>query len=446
MRYYLLILLTATLTWTCKKADDPVVIKSDKTDVTGLALTDFPGLTPVFDVTTATYAFSVVAGTDVKKLGLTFTLANGASATPTPGSVQDFTNPVTYTVTAENKTTTRTFRVQVSVLIPPKSTEKQVLTFSFGTLNPVVSATINQGAKTITATVPAETNLAVLIPTLTLSAKATVSPASGVSQDFTKPIVYIVTAEDGTTQAYQAFIDKRIVATVPAALGLSDFYKKYIDAGGIPVVSSAKVPDEALIQARNNINQMLDKRPDVLAKMKQNKIRVAVMAETEVTIDIPEHSDLYTAFPGTDWNTRARGLGATLQRPACSCAEENLLCKPSDRYLGEDILMHEFAHGIHQLGINFIDAGFDKELEGVYKEALAKGLWANTYAASNYIEYWAEGVQDWFDVNKESIPSNGIHNEINMREELKVYDPKLYELISRYINVPTKKVSCQVGK
>jgi hypothetical protein len=139
-------------------------------------------------------------------------------------------------------------------------------------------------------------------------------------------------------------------------------------------------------------------------------------------------------------------LGATLQRPVCSCAEENLLCYPTDRYLGEDILVHEFAHGIHQLGINYVDSSFDKELEGIYKEALVNGLWTNTYAATNYGEYWAEGVQTWFDLNKEAIPTNTVHNQINTREELRVYDPKLYELISRYFNVPTSKISCQAGK
>lgn len=248
------------------------------------------------------------------------------------------------------------------------------------------------------------------------------------------------------TQGRQTTDTTKSSTAVPAGLGLSSFYKKYLDANGIPVVSSDKVPDAALIQAQAIIAQLLEKIPAIAAKMKENKLRVAIMAESEVTIDIPEHSDLYRAFPGTDWNTRARGLGATRQRPACSCATENLLCYPGDRYLGEDILIHEFSHGIHQLGINFVDSTFDKELQSVYTDAMAKGLWTNTYAASNYSEYWAEGVQDWFDVNREAIPANGVHNQINTREELKQYDPKLYELISRYFTVPTKKVSCQVGR
>src|SRR5262245_6828466 len=34
---------------------------------------------------------------------------------------------------------------------------------------------------------------------------------------------------------------------VPASLGVSPFYKKYVDAQGIPVLASEKVPDAALL-------------------------------------------------------------------------------------------------------------------------------------------------------------------------------------------------------
>ena len=436
--------LIAGVVFSCKKEADPIV-KSSAKDLSDFRFVDLPNATPTLDPATNTYSVTVAAGTNVKALKATFVLPTGAMSRPESGSVQDFTNPVSYVVTAEDGTT-RTYTVNVLVQVPPKSSEKQLVSFVFSTLSPVVRAAIDQTTKKITATLPTDARLTALVPTVTVSAKATVAPASGTVQNFTAPVSYTVTAEDGSSQIYEVTVGKSVVTAVPTELGLSSFYKKYVDAVGIPVVSSAKVPDAALIQAGNIVRQMLDKRPDVIAKMRQNKLRVAVMAESELTVDIPEHSDLYTAFPGTDWNTRARGLGATLQRPVCSCAEENLLCYPTDRYLGEDILVHEFAHGIHQLGINYVDSGFDKELEGIYKEALANGLWTNTYAATNYGEYWAEGVQTWFDLNKEAIPTNTVHNQINTREELRVYDPKLYELISRYFNVPTSKVSCQAGK
>jgi len=131
---------------------------------------------------------------------------------------------------------------------------------------------------------------------------------------------------------------------VRAALKLAPFYKKYASAGGLPVLSSEKVSDKALLEAVYIINQMLDNREDVRQAIIKSKVRVAVMAPTELTTDIPEHSDLK---PREYWDKRARGLGATRQRPAVSCGEENLLNLKGDRYRNEHILVHEFAHVIH---------------------------------------------------------------------------------------------------
>ena len=58
---------------------------------------------------------------------------------------------------------------------------------------------------------------------------------------------------------------------------------------------------------------------------------------------------------------------------------------------------------------------------------MAKELWKDTYAASNYSEYWAEGVQSYYDCN--NPPNRGVHNDINTREKLAKYDPALFELI-----------------
>lgn len=92
-----------------------------------------------------------------------------------------------------------------AVVTPPiitKSSAKDVLTFAFSALSPAVGGKIDVTAKTISATVASGTDVTKLVPTLTLSDKATVSPASGVAQDFSKAITYTVTAEDGSTVAY----------------------------------------------------------------------------------------------------------------------------------------------------------------------------------------------------------------------------------------------------
>ena len=162
-----------------------------------------------------------------------------------------------------------------------------------------------------------------------------------------------------------------------------------------------------------------------VTSVSSSMVRVAVMAESELTTDVPEHSDL---TPKKYWDKRARGLGATRLRPASSCAEENLLGLKGDRYSGESIFIHEFAHTMH-MGLRRIDPAFDARLKKLYKAALAGGFWQKTYAATNVGEYWAEGVQSYFDANREAVPGDGIHNHVDTREELKAYDPALFKLI-----------------
>ena len=166
------------------------------------------------------------------------------------------------------------------------------------------------------------------------------------------------------------------------------------------------------------------------------------MARTEVTTDIPEHAFLKNDR-STDWNTRARGVGGTVEVPTGSCAEENVLCYPvTDKYKGEDIFIHEFAHSIHKLGLVFIALDFQRQLDAAYSNAKSKGLWANTYAITNADEYLAEGVQDWFNVNLQADPPNGVHNQVNTRQELKVYDPQLFNLLKLFFPEDENKCSC----
>ncbi len=220
------------------------------------------------------------------------------------------------------------------------------------------------------------------------------------------------------------------VTAPPASLGLDPFYAKWIDADGLPVIGSTKPADAALRQACRIVRQMLSFRPELRTKMIEKKARISVMARTELTTDIPEHADLYTAFPGTDWDKRARGLGGTVDRPATSCAEENLLCDATDPYKGENILVHELSHGIYHLGLVFVDTTFEKRLQSAFDTAIAAGKWKDTYAATNIDEYFAEGVQDYFDTNIESVPTNGIHNQVNTRAELLAYDASLHALVA----------------
>jgi hypothetical protein len=205
---------------------------------------------------------------------------------------------------------------------------------------------------------------------------------------------------------------------------LSPFYTKYVNAGGMPIIASDKVSDFALLEARYLVEQVIGHRRDVLAAIAKNRVRLAIMAPTELTTDIPEHSDL---TPKDHWDKRARGLGATDARPAVSCGEENLLGYPGDPYSVENILIHEFGHVIHERGMNVVDPTFDGRLRAAFEAAKREGLWKGTYAGSNHMEYWAEGTQSWFDTNREN---DSEHNWVSTRAKLKTYDKRLVALLA----------------
>ena len=77
-----------------------------------------------------------------------------------------------------------------------------------------------------------------------------------------------------------------------------------------------------------------------------------------------------------------------------------------------------------------------------YDAALAAGKWKDTYAATNIEEYWAEGVQDWFNVNAEVPKPDGKHNQVNTRKELKAYDRGLYDILSEFFPATNEQISC----
>lgn len=226
------------------------------------------------------------------------------------------------------------------------------------------------------------------------------------------------------------------VSTVLLSLNLDPFYKKYLDAGGISIVSSEHVSDEALIRAQRMITVMLSKRPDVKRVMVESGCKVMIIGRNEEVCDLPEYAHICdTPENIAYWNKRARGFGGAPEDAlSASFGEENVLCLEGDRYKGESILVHEFAHLIHTVGIVGLDPDFDSELEALRQHAIEKGRWKNTYAITNKEEYFAEGVQSFFNCNRYSETPNGVHNAISTREKLKTYDPEMYELLLRYFS------------
>src|SRR5947207_1058739 len=228
-------------------------------------------------------------------------------------------------------------------------------------------------------------------------------------------------AQDAPPDAAPA--PRPVVGEVPPGLRerlkLDPFYRKHADLEGLPILSSERVSDAGVAEARYLIRRMLAGRPDILRAMVTNRCRFVVMAPTEMTTDVPEQRNM---TPKEYWDRRARGLGGRIT----SCGEENLLNLKGDRYRNENILVHEFSHAVHRYGIGSLDRTFDGRLKATYARAIEAGLWKGTYAATNHSEYWAEGVQSYYDCN---APPNASHNDVNTRERLAKYDPDLFDLI-----------------
>lgn len=222
---------------------------------------------------------------------------------------------------------------------------------------------------------------------------------------------------------------KARIITPPPSLHADPFYQKCILVDGISILSAKVVRDEALVAAATIVTHMLRfVRKDAVRRLSRD-VRIVIIGAHQQTTDIPEYRKLNTLFPGTNWNTRTRGIGATDQIPISSGAEENLLGLPGDKYKGEGIFVHEFGHTIADMGLAKVDSTFNSTLKSDYDQAIAAGLWKNTYAATNEHEYWAEGVQDYFDCNVYAFPSNGVHNNIVTRSALKLYDRPLFNLL-----------------
>ena len=165
---------------------------------------------------------TVAYGTDMSTLNPTITVSDGATyeaANPVVGD--PFTTTIDYDVTAEDGLTVKqwTAIVHRSTIA---HTEKDILSFSFdGQLGESV---IDVDAHTVSATASWNVNLSAIAPTITISPWATISPATGVAQNFSNPFVYTVTAEDGTAQEWTVTIvhDPELLASLPYSCDFED--------------------------------------------------------------------------------------------------------------------------------------------------------------------------------------------------------------------------------
>ncbi|MCR9248773.1 MAG: BspA family leucine-rich repeat surface protein [bacterium] len=187
--------------WTIDDANTQVCL--DETDFVSFKISQFQATDEVINTTDHTITLSVIQSANVTDLTPIITLSPGATAIPASNTVQDFTSPIIYTVTAENGITTQDWTVTVTQETVAL-TETDILTFNLtensAGSDSIVSIDLDEVNHLITLNLIPFGSLADITPEFTISQGATVNSISGEAIDMsTGSFTYTVTAEDGTT-------------------------------------------------------------------------------------------------------------------------------------------------------------------------------------------------------------------------------------------------------
>lgn len=214
---------TSLVISSCSSNDDGEAAKSSEKTITSFV---FSNLNPPLGgtITANTIVVNLGSNVDVTALTPTIVISPKATIVPASGTVQNFTSPVTYTVTAEDGST-NSYLVTVS---PSQSNEAEITSFVFAGLTPPQTGVITNTS--IEVTVAFNVDVTSLVPTIIISNNATISPNTGVAQDFTSPVIYTVTAQNGTTKVFTVTVNK----SAAPGINISPIWQKTLISGGVP--------------------------------------------------------------------------------------------------------------------------------------------------------------------------------------------------------------------
>jgi hypothetical protein len=126
----------------------------------------------------------------------------------------------------------------VTVSIPMKEAAKKITAFNI--TDPVtVSGIVDEDTKTIAIEVPHGTDVTAMIASITHTG-VSISPASGAAADFSSPVTYTVTAENGAQRLYIVTVSPRTGQTVISITGPED-EDITIKSGGTPLDSNEPI-------------------------------------------------------------------------------------------------------------------------------------------------------------------------------------------------------------
>jgi hypothetical protein len=236
------------------------------------------------------------------------------------------------------------------------------------------------------------------------------------------------------------------VLAPPARFKIDPYYTKFTWAREFVVLGSKHVRDEALLAANDTIRKMFAYRHDILKAMIADGARLVVLGQKEKLSDLPEFKEARKR-PGFE---ELRWLDYSPALRLMVVPEENVLRLPGEPFAGKCTVVSVFARGLYhvtglrpvdpdfekrrdkqqyELRVKRLDEEFDRKLQKLHEQAAGKGLWKGTAAGRNRVEYWAAGVEAYFDAAGDGEPPNLADRPIATREALKAYDPDLFALV-----------------
>jgi len=164
------------------------------------------------------------------------------------------------------------------------------------------------------------------------------------------------------------------------------YYSQITFAFGIPVMATRDVHPSAIALTCKYFEFLIKDNHEIIGNLQRRNHRVIILGRyQEISRDVFE-------YKGVAQKPHTRGLGGTRENPVTVIPEENVLCLKEDRQPG-DIIIHELAHAIHLIGT---PRGLLQSVSGAYRHAKTEGLFFYKYAGSNPREYFAVGVQAFF--------------------------------------------------
>ena len=189
----------------CSETGDPLPSNTGNKEalITSVDLKDINDISVVLssEIDTVNNVVTLIPKDDIDKRNLKFfaTLSDGALSKPILGTLTDFSNPVSFTVISESRGTTRNW----TVIVITKNEEAVITSINDikdeNDVSVLVSSEIDVENMIASIVVKERADRKNLKLSASISEGASISPALDIYADFSLPVEFFITSEDGKT-------------------------------------------------------------------------------------------------------------------------------------------------------------------------------------------------------------------------------------------------------